>query len=123
MRVKSEKKSTPHVFEMIERGRLPEFSGCQEEARNLLLASPERPSDRTASRAGGKLTPSTIMSPAITSRASTEIRSGVFFACELLAASPRVHHERGPPSWLIDSEAQTAYPRLPRGSFTDKEKK
>jgi hypothetical protein len=92
--------NTPHDSLMIYRGLLPEFSRCYERSSpSSLLASPERPSGRTAGAgASGKFIPSTIMLPASSVRPSTEIRLGVFCLCAQESTShPRVLCERGPP--------------------------
>jgi hypothetical protein len=95
--------NTPHNSSMIRRGLLPEFSRCHEVQA---VASPERPSGRTAAAAAAAgssssgITPSTIMSPATDSCPSTEIRLGVFFLLgmrEPIASHPRSLCERGPP--------------------------
>jgi hypothetical protein len=90
--------NTPHDSSMIRRGLLPEFSRCQEVQA---LASPERPSGRTAAAGSSSgITPSTIMSPATESCPSTEIRLGVFFLLGVrkpIASHPRALCERGPP--------------------------
>jgi hypothetical protein len=121
--------NTPLRSSMICCGLLPEFSCCRREVALSLMASPERLSGRTVTAAGSsaKFTPSTIMSPVSEAGPSTEIRLGVFclFLCAQGSTShpPRVLCERGPPKReRIDLKVQTVYPRLTRGSFTDKEK-
>ena len=119
--------NTPHDSSMICCGRLPKCSRCQGEALPL-MASPERPSGRTiASAAGGKFTPSTIMSPAATSSScpSTEIRLGVHYyrAHKPTASHPRALCERAPPKSGSISKYKPCTPRLTRGSFTDKEQR
>jgi hypothetical protein len=108
-------------------GLLPEFSRCQREETLLLMDSLERPSGRTAGSAGGKFTPSTIMSPALCP--STEIRLGVYYyyyyyyrAQEPITSHPRVLCERGPPEKNGSIfEYKPCTPRLTCRSFTDKE--
>lgn len=118
---------------MIGCGQLPRLSCCHEQ-RALCVASPERTSGReyestaTTFDRGGKVTPSTIMSPGselVVAGPSTEIRLGVFFFLSVYEGAcycePRVVCERGPPKSEPFLEVQTECPRLTRGTFTDKE--
>jgi len=117
--------NTPLRSSMSCCGLLPEFSCCRREEALSLMDSPERLSGRTVTAgSSGKFTPSTIMWPVSEAGPSTEIRLGVFCLCAQESTShPRVLCESGPPKRADRSlEAQTMYPRLTRGSFTDKEK-
>ena len=117
----STRDNTPQDSSMIECGLLPACSRCQGEA--LPLDSLERMSGRTATRAGGGITPSTIMSPASSIRPSTEIRLGV---CFLGVCEPTTFHRECFANGTTQksgsiSGSTNRVPAFDGGSFTDKE--